>query len=1108
MGVHWQGMLSLSLIALITVKVAGESDAGHSRRVHRNHQASHSASHHTHAHAHRASRPQQHQSSPCDNGTGHPTDKGYPLGPVFQEQPVDTEFFEEQPDRTVTLHCCARANPPASYRWMLNSTEIEYSERFSLQGGNLVISDAERSLHSGQYQCEASNVAGSVLSNKATLHFIYLNAFPVERREQSRVWENKGAYLLCAPPPHSPGVKFEWLFDEDTNSSAPPAPVRLDSRRFVSQTTGNLYFSHVKHYDVGRYSCLLHRQIGPVLNKTVNSSFISLQLKKNSVGNRLAVRLEVRPPPTMDVLVGQKLRLECFGMGNPVPNITWHRPGALLLQAGPVLEIEEVQTSDNGTYRCNANNKLGNTSASTEVLVHARPQWTLGIVNANIHIGNDLYWSCNATGTPTPLYQWLRNGILLESKGRILVSRDDGRLKITSVHMGDEGMYQCVASNEHGEIYSSAQLRVLAFAPEFNHSHPTVVQAVRGGSVNIACALHAAPRPSISWGRGTESLPNSSKMTILENGSLAIRDLERSDHGSYTCFAMNSLGKANATVTLQVKDRTSITLAPSGASVTVGGQVTLQCRAIPDPSLDVAFEWKLHDRSIDTDDKNPHYSRKETVGDLVIRDVQLLHEGTYTCLAQTVVDTASAKADVVVRGPPGPPGGVKAVSVNATAVRVTWSHGADHHSPITSYTLECRSPLYNNRACVPTRTEPRNIEGDRESALVGDLKPWVEYEFKVVAHNACGRGNPSQPSQRIRTPGAVPTIVPSKIGGGGGVHRELTITWKSVEQEYRFGDRFTYNIRFRPLNSADKVWTTVVIGDADASRFVYKNASLEPYVPFEVQMQASNVHGGGPYSQVVVVHSAEDEPDVAPRRARAFPIARTACAVNYTEFKVTWEPILPNATSRRIVGYEIRYWKSTDNQAAAERVQTEFTNSVIIRGLVQKTLYHVEVRGYNTGGVGPPSPVASVHTNKNASSQIPEVRYTLKDDIVTIVWNPIHPLDESAVIKYQVRYHLKDRPKGKVYKVNTTETMLKVRLFAKDDYLVSVQALSASGEGPCTELHIHQPDNNLADEEAVATGQMEGSGIGGGASDGRAVWTTLWLCGLMQVLCTWSGGGL
>ncbi|CAN0062839.1 unnamed protein product [Lampetra planeri] len=352
-----------------------------------------------------------------------------------------------------------------------------------------------------------------------------------------------------------PRVKFQWLFEEDTNGSAAPAPVRLDSRRFVSQTTGNLYFSHVKQRDVGRYSCLLHRQMGPVLNKTVNSSFISLQLKKDSVGSRLAVRLEVRPPPTMDVLVGQKLRLECFGMGNPVPNITWHRPGALLLKAGPVLEIEEVQTSDNGTYRCNANNKLGNTSASTEVLVHARPQWTLGIVNANIHIGNDLYWSCNATGTPTPLYQWLRNGILLESKGRILVSRDDGRLKITSVNMSDEGMYQCVASNEHGEIYSSAQLRVLAFAPEFNHSHPTVVQAVRGGSVNIACALHAAPRPSISWGRGTESLPNSSKMTILENGSLAIRDLERSDHGSYTCFAMNSLGKANATVTLQVKGK-------------------------------------------------------------------------------------------------------------------------------------------------------------------------------------------------------------------------------------------------------------------------------------------------------------------------------------------------------------------------------------------------------------------------------------------------------------------------------------------------------------------------------------------------------------------------
>lgn len=50
--------------------------------------------------------------------------------------------------------------------------------------------------------------------------------------------------------------------------------------------------------------------------------------------------------------------------------------------------------------------------------------------------------------------------------------------------------------------------------------------------------------------------------------------------------------------------------------------------------------------------------------------------------------------------------------------------------------------------------DPSDIEGNMESATVIDLIPWMEYEFRIIATNTLGTGEPSMPSQRIRTEGA------------------------------------------------------------------------------------------------------------------------------------------------------------------------------------------------------------------------------------------------------------------------------------------------------------------------------------------------------------------
>lgn len=49
----------------------------------------------------------------------------------------------------------------------------------------------------------------------------------------------------------SPDLVFSWIFNEY------PAFVKQDTRRFISQETGNLYIAKVEPSDVGNYTCVV-----------------------------------------------------------------------------------------------------------------------------------------------------------------------------------------------------------------------------------------------------------------------------------------------------------------------------------------------------------------------------------------------------------------------------------------------------------------------------------------------------------------------------------------------------------------------------------------------------------------------------------------------------------------------------------------------------------------------------------------------------------------------------------------------------------------------------------------------------------------------------------
>uniref|UniRef100_A0A8C4Q755 Contactin-2 n=1 Tax=Eptatretus burgeri TaxID=7764 RepID=A0A8C4Q755_EPTBU len=765
----------------------------------------------------------------CGSGAALSASGEGTAGPVFIQQPADTLFPEESAVTKLMLRCRALANPPATYSWLLNDVEIEISKTYSLIGGDLVIEGVNKERDAGMYQCLAKNPIGIAMSRKASLQFVHLEPFPSETRNTVKIRRNQGVFLLCNYPAHFPGLYYQWFLNDLPNI------IPTDHRRFISQTTGNLYIARVEPEDAGHYSCLVHSSsIGRRFErKSVNSAVTQLIIREGRSMGRYSPSMRLQLPSVTTVLVGDTVNLECFALGNPVPRITWQRlnrglPGkARRSAAGAILDIPNAQRSDEGTYSCRASSRQGNVTSESRLVVEARPEWRKEISLKEVDVGSRLVWICEAWAWPAPTYEWLKNGELLE-------------LEIENVTLSDSGMYQCVALNKHGEVLSNAELRVLSLPPEFNvQLTRRAVQAVRGGVAQMPCSPRAAPRPIISWSRGTELLHGNDKMTVLEDGTLIIRDLTRTDGGNYTCFAENVLGKANETFLLQIREPTKITLQPSNSNVIVGRTTILRCHASRDPSLDLGFLWLFHGRPIDLEEEIDHYGRiegEEYAGDLEIRDVQLAHAGEYTCVARTIVDNTSATAKLIVRGPPGPPGGVMVENVTSTTSTITWSRGSSNHSPITSYNIQVRTPHLADGEWMTAKTDPQVIEGNVERAVVLELRPWLQYKFRVIATNIQGQGEPSQPSRPIWTKGA--GIVP-------------------MAREYLYGDLFGYKVAFRMNSQA--AWTIAIVPNAGTTRYVHHNASNESYASFEVKVLAFNRHGEGPYSQIAFVHSAEDD---------------------------------------------------------------------------------------------------------------------------------------------------------------------------------------------------------------------------------------------------------
>uniref|UniRef100_A0A672N0G8 Contactin-5 n=1 Tax=Sinocyclocheilus grahami TaxID=75366 RepID=A0A672N0G8_SINGR len=909
------------------------------------------------------------------------------FGPVFLQEPDDAIFSLDSDDKKVIMNCDARGNPVPTYSWLINGTivDTEGDFRYSLIDGDLIIHNASEAIDYGRYQCRAENSIGSVLSRDALLQFAYLGAFSGRTRGAVSVREGQGVVLMCAPPPHSPEIIYSWVFNEL------PSFVAEDSRRFISQETGNLYISKVQPSDVGSYVCQVKNTVN---NARVLSPPTPLTLKTDGVMGEYEPKIEAHFPQTVLAAKGITVRLECFALGNPVPTITWRKMSgnipkkARLRKSQAVLEIPNIQLEDSGSYECKAENTRGSTAFRGQLQVYTLPQWISMINDTQLDSGEQLHWESRATGKPRPTYRWLRNGEPLNSQSR--VEMVNGELIIHRLQQADSGMYQCIAENKYGAIYSSAELKILASAPMFS-TNPVRLIATVGKDVSLECRPRASPKPRISWRKNDRRV----QIMLLRNNNLRIINSSRSDEGSYVCRAENQFGSAELTTMLLVKEPMRVELSPIRVEVTVGESVVLSCKVTHDPSLDVSFLWLLNNQPLNTQQEGGHFEYIQTVSSFTT-DVLLC-----TC---------------------------------ADAFSLT-HHGVDNHSPITTYNVQARSPVSLGWQTV--KTDPDPVTGNMESAMAVELNPWVEYEFRVVATNGIGTGDPSTPSRAVRTKEAVPSVAPANVRGGNGRRHELVISWEPISEEFQNGEGFGYIVAFRA--NGTRGWKEKMVTSADSTTYKYRDETFPPLTPFEVRVGVYNNKGDGPFSEVVTVFSAEGEPREPPTEMQAF-------AISSSEIKVMWKP--PNPGPGRPQGYEVSFWKDVEQEETGKKKRTTGNEmTMLLTGLEGNTQYLISVKGFNSVGQGPASSPIKISTKKNAPSLPPgNLMWIQEGNNVSLSWDPVKARDnESEVIGYKVL--LRQEGRGHSQVMRTPNSAVVLTLPEGGTYIIEVRAVSEGGEG-------------------------------------------------------------
>nr|XP_055053198.1 roundabout homolog 2 isoform X5 [Misgurnus anguillicaudatus] len=818
--------------------------------------------------------------------------------PRIVEHPSDLIVSKGEP---ATLNCKAEGRPTPTVEWYKDGERVETdkddprSHRMLLPSGSLfflrIVHGRRSKPDEGAYVCVARNYLGEAISRNASLEVALLRDDFRQNPTDVVVAAGEPAILECVPPRGHPEPTIYWKKDKQ----------RIDEKDDrIKIRGGKLMISNTRKSDAGIYICVGTNMVGERDSETAQVTVFERPTF-------------LRRPINQVVLEEEAVEFRCQVQGDPPPSVRWKKDDIDIPRGrydikydkdDYVLRIKKAAASDEGTFTCIAENRVGKMEASATLTVRARPvaapQFVIRPRDQIVAQGRTATFPCETKGNPQPAVFWQKEGSQnlmfpnqpQQPNSRFSVS-PGGDLTITSVQRGDAGYYICQALTVAGSILAKAQLEVTDVLTD--RPPPIIRQGPANQTLGVdsvallRCHASGEPVPTISWLKdGVSLLGKDPRMSLQDLGSLQIKGLRLSDSGIYTCVAASSSGETSWSAFLEVKESGSLLVVkdrdenelpgpPSKPQVTdvtknsvslswqpgLPGASPISSFVIEAFSQSVSNSWQTVADHVKTTQYTIKGLRPNTIYLFMVRAVN----------AQGLSDPSPMSEPVRTQDISPPAQGVdhrhvqkelgevivrlhNPVVLSPTTIQVTWT--VDRQSQfIQGYRV-----LYRQMSGLPSpgswQSQDVKVPSER-SMVLSALKKGIVYEIKVRPYFNEFQGMDSE-SRTARTteeaPGAPPQQV-TVLTVGNQNSTSISISWDPPPADYQNGIIQEYKIwclgnetRFHVNKTVDAAIRSVVVG------------GLQAGVLYRVEVAASTSAGVGVKSEPQPIVIGKDFRDV------------------------------------------------------------------------------------------------------------------------------------------------------------------------------------------------------------------------------------------------------
>ncbi|XP_076394781.1 nephrin isoform X1 [Megachile rotundata] len=435
----------------------------------------------------------------------------------------------------------------------------------------------------------------------------------------------------------------------------------LNDRAFFRTVTepATLNINHIEEKDEGEYRCRVDFAKSPTRNSRIHLTVIVPPHKPNII-DAYGKTVSTIAGPYEE---GGDMKLQCLVTGGrPEPKVRWWR-GEMLLDSKDepgefpslrrnTLIIRELSRADlHAVFTCQAsNNNISQpVSASVAIEMHLKPLSVTILSSEHAPLSADRKYdiNCMSVGSRPPAkLSWYMEGKKLNNYTE-KVSQDGNMtssiLTFKPTLLDHDKVITCRAENPNvhrGTMEDTWKLNVF-FAPILHldlgsNMNPDDIE--EGDDVYFECKVHANPDAyKVVWKHNGNVIQNNAKNgVIVQQYGLALREVNRSQAGNYTCIASNVEGDSYSNI-VELKIMYKPICVPDqkriyGVARHEDARVICRVEAYPPPD---SFRWTFNNTEEMVDVPQARYknSTRHTQSVLTYRPVTEMDYGTVFCWA-------------------------------------------------------------------------------------------------------------------------------------------------------------------------------------------------------------------------------------------------------------------------------------------------------------------------------------------------------------------------------------------------------------------------------------------------------------------------------------------